>query len=73
MSLYNGTFVNLTPAEKLAESEDGRWNVSAFQARNKGDLQEAEHLYLLAIAIKEQGLGLDDITTVLTCNGLGEV
>lgn len=51
MSLYVDPFVDLTPAQKSAESEGGQLNVAAFQARNKGDLQEAECLYLLAIAL----------------------
>ncbi|KAF4574279.1 hypothetical protein EYR36_005612 [Pleurotus pulmonarius] len=73
MSVYVDAFVNPTPAQKLAESEGGRLNVAAFQARNTGNLQEAERLYLLAIAVKERGLGVDAMTTALSRNRLGEV
>ena len=53
--------------------EGSALNNEALRLERMGDLSGAERLHLQAIQMKEETIGVDDVTTALSYNGLGEL
>ncbi|KAL6309948.1 hypothetical protein BKA93DRAFT_722400 [Sparassis latifolia] len=64
---------NLTINPTVEQHEALRFNNEAQRLSREGDYRGAERLHLRAIALKEQGYGLNHFTTALSWNALGEL
>jgi tetratricopeptide (TPR) repeat protein len=73
MSIHMQTHINPNANATTAIFQGSQLNNQALQAERDGDLFRAESLHLEAIAIKENGVGPNAVSTALSRNALGEL
>lgn len=71
--MFTDTQINPSHTAALATLNGTDLNNLAFQAKLRGDFQEAERIYLLAIEVKERYLEPNSTITAISQNMLGEV